>query len=438
MIFSKKYEKLFDIDEHPEIRYVIIVGGRASGKSTAVAHYQHDESFNGENVILNTRFTMASAKDSIIAEMEKAIVERDSEKLFENKNNTLHNKHSKSKIIFKGLKTGSLQQTAKLKSTTDLNIWVLDEAEELHDENTFDDVDDSIRRIGYKNLIIMVLNSHHVTKEHFIYQVFFKDKGVNWGFNGIKDNVLYIHTTFLDNWKNLNKSAKAKIKVLKDKYVELEKYKKQLENKEISKDQFAKFERKLIRYSDKYRYNYKGELRDKAFGVIFKNWSFGEFDVTLPVVYGLDFGVADPDALIKVAVDHKLKKLYLKELIYENELSTDELKRKITLLVKKNELIVADSSNKRNIIDIRQAGFNIKKSKKGDGSVLSGIKKILDYEIILTQNSKNIATELNNYKWADKIGEVPIDEYNHSLDALRYACEVLLNSKKTRKYSNIA
>ena len=83
-----------------------------------------------------------------------------------------------------------------------ISTWCLDEAEELVDENIFDTIDLSIREKDIQNRIILILNP--VTKEHWIYKRFFEDKGVEGGFNGVKDNVCYIHSTYLDNKDNLS------------------------------------------------------------------------------------------------------------------------------------------------------------------------------------------------------------------------------------------
>lgn len=398
MIFNEKFLPLFDKKQRSKIRYVIDIGGRASGKSTAMAHFLHDFSFQPDNVILLSRYTMTSAKNSIIAEMEKTISLRESSEFFRQSENTLYNVYTNSKIIFKGLQSGSLTQTAQLKSITDLNVWVLDEAEEIQDENMFDDVDETIRRKGFENLIILVLNSYRLTKEHFIYKRFFEEKGINWGFNGIIDDVLYIHTTYLDNWVNLSESAKIKIKYTKENHFE------------------------------KYEYRYLGKLREKSEGVIFTNWEVGDFDISLPFTYGLDFGVSDPDALVKVAVNKKQNIIYIDELLYENGLSTDQLTQKIKSLVVRNGLIIADSSGKRTINDLYNAGLNIRKVTKRAGSVVANIKKALNYKIIVTKNSKNFIKELNNYSWQDKKGEVPNDEFNHGIDAMQYALTILIQN----------
>ena len=83
----------------------------------------------------------------------------------------------------------------------------------LIDEDIFDTIDLSIREKGIQNRIILILNP--VTKEHWIYKRFFEDKGVAAGFNGFKDNVCYIHSTYLDNKDNLSQSFLERIKSYK-------------------------------------------------------------------------------------------------------------------------------------------------------------------------------------------------------------------------------
>jgi phage terminase large subunit len=153
-------------------------------------------------------------------------------------------------------------------------------------------------------------------------------------------------------------------------------------------------------------------------GAIFTNWMFGEFDEDLPFGYGLDFGVKDPDALIKVAVNKKLKKLYWKEELYENGLSTDLLTSKIKVRIPARKLIVADSQAKRTITDLRNKGLNIIGASKN--RIVEDIKAIQEYEMIIDPDSFNLEKELNSYIWLDKKGEIPIDDFNHGIDAGRY------------------
>lgn len=173
-------------------------------------------------------------------------------------------------------------------------------------------------------------------------------------------------------------------------------------------------------------------------GAILKNWHFGEFNDQLPFAYGLDFGVKDPDALVKCAVDRAQKKIYVKEEIYENGLNTKQLADRIKNRLKgKNSLIIADSAGKRNIIDLREMyGMNIKAVKKNP--IVDDIKMLWGYDIVVDSDSPNLEKELSEWEWLDKKGEVPADFANHLIDALRYVSQTMLKLPRglynTQKY----
>jgi phage terminase large subunit len=235
------------------------------------------------------------------------------------------------------------------------------------------------------------------TKEHWVYKRFFESKGVDAGFNGVVDDVCYIHTTYLDNEENLDPA-----------------YFKKLDN---------------LQYTNKEKYNHvvMGGWLKRAEGVIFENWEYGDFVDTGYTYYGMDFGYSiDPDALVKVSIDNKQKKLYLKLLIYNTGNSTPELARKI-LQHKIKGTIIADSAEPRLISDLRAAGVDIQPVRKFDGSIRAGIKTMKEYMLIVDHRSPEIAKELNNYSWSDRKSEVPVDDYNHALDAIRYVLLSVLN-----------
>jgi PBSX family phage terminase large subunit len=112
-----------------------------------------------------------------------------------------HIEYKGNRISFKGIKTGSLGQTANLKSLSGFNLFVNDEAEELPDYKTFKKIFYSIRSFDKRNLTILILNP--TTKEHWIFKEFFEKKGLTGGDNCIKDNVMYIHSSYLDADQNL-------------------------------------------------------------------------------------------------------------------------------------------------------------------------------------------------------------------------------------------
>lgn len=380
---SDKYQNLWQ----ENTRYYVITGGRGSSKSFSVGLYLAQKTFEKDNKILFTRYTMTSAHTSIIPEFEEKIDILNAYPHFNVNKTDITNNTTGSEIIFKGIKTSSGNQTAALKSLQGVTVWVLDEAEELTSEETFDKIDMSVRQKGKKNLVILILNP--TTKEHWIHKRFFEEAGVSDGFNGTKGDVTYIHTDYRDNIENLSESFLSRVYQLRD------------------------------NNPKKYNHIILGGWLDKAEGVIFDNWTFGEFP-ECNYGFGLDFGFSvDPDALTRVYVDNKHKRIYLKEEVYQNGLGTKELSRKLRGICGNKE-IIADSAEQRLISDLKRDGLNIKPCKKGAGSIVEGIKVMQDYQLIVDPNSKNIAKELNNYVWDDKKSEKPVDAYNHAIDGIRY------------------
>lgn len=193
---SYKYEPLFELLEgkHPEVDTVIITGGRSSAKSYNVGIFSilglTEYGYN----ILYTRFTNASIVDSIKPEVSDKI-DVLGKRHCVNDTNT-HIECCGNRIAFKGIKTGSKQQTANLKSLSGFNVFVNDEAEELPDYATFKKVFYSIRSSEKRNITILILNP--TSKLHWIYHEFFEKRGVEGGANCIVGNVMYIHTSYLD------------------------------------------------------------------------------------------------------------------------------------------------------------------------------------------------------------------------------------------------
>lgn len=382
-------------------RYFVITGGRGSGKSYSINLFLLLLTYEVGHVILFTRYTLTSAHVSIIPEFIDKINTLDLSNDFYITKDEIINKKTGSKILFKGIKTSSGTQTANLKSLAGVTTWVLDEAEELTDEDTFDKIDFSIRAKDVQNRVILVLNP--ATKEHFIYKRFFESKGVKDGSNIVKGDTTYIHTTYLDNYENLSKSFILQIEDMK------------------------------ARRKQKYEHQILGGWLDKAEGVVFNNWSFGKFNPNnLPTSFGLDFGFSiDPDTLIEVAIDKNHKKIYVKEHLYQNGLRMEQLATICSNVVGKG-LIIADSAEDRLIVDLRHKGLNIEPIKKG--TIESGVTLMLDFDIIVDENSSNIAKEFNNYAYLNKGSKLYIDDYNHAIDAIRYNVTYHLDNPNKGNY----
>ena len=395
---DKKYAPITDSDS----RYFIVTGGRGSGKSYSINLLLVLLTYEAGHTILFTRFTLSSAYISIIPEFIDKIETLNIEQDFHITKDEIINKRSGSKIIFKGIKTSSGDQTANLKSLTNVSTWVMDEAEELVDENIFDKIDLSVRNLKQQNRVILILNP--TTKEHFIYSRFFEDKGVPPSSNLTIGNTTYIHTTYLDNAENLSQSYLEQVENIKQ------------------------------RRPEKYKHQMLGGWLNKAEGVIFNNWKIGAFKEVGVSVFGQDYGFAsDENTLVETNIDTANKIIYLKECFYLKGLTTSEIAL-LNLKHAKNGLIVGDSAEPRLLHELKTKGCNIVKSIKGQGSITYGISLLQDYDLIIEENSINLIKELNNYSWLEKKSKTPQDSWNHLLDAVRYAISYQLQNPNRGKY----
>jgi phage terminase large subunit len=384
-----------------DAKFSIVTGGRGSGKSFALTYLICLLSYEKGHTILYTRYTLRAAHISIIPEFLQKIELMNKLADFEITKDSIINKVTGSRILFRGIKTSSGDQTANLKSIQGLSTWVLDEAEELTDENKFDTINLSVREDGVDNRVILIMNP--TTKEHWVYKKFFEQRGVKEGTNDTIDDVNYIHTTYLDNIDNLSPSFIKDVERLKD----------------VN--------------PTKYKHKILGGWLDKAEGVVFENWEFGEFNPNnLQTSFGMDFGFSvDPDTLIETAIDKKKKVIYVKQHIYKKGLQLEPLAR-LTKQKASNKLIIADSAEPRLISDLKSKGLNIKAVKKG--TIESGITLMLDYKIIVDKDSTDIAKEFNNYTYLDKGSKMYIDDWNHGIDSIRYNVTYQLQNPNKGKY----
>ena len=384
-------------------RYFVVTGGRGSAKSFSVTCFLLLLTYESEHTILFTRYTLTSAHISIIPEFLEKIELLGKHSDFHITKDEIINITTGSKILFKGIKTSSGTQTANLKSLQGVTTWVLDEAEELIDEDIFDKIDLSIRHRTKQNRVILILNP--ATKEHFIYQKFFESKGIQDGSNIIKGDTTYIHTTYIDNLENLSESF-------------------------INQIEYTKQHR-----PEKYKHVILGGWLDKAEGVIFSNWTIGAFEEHTPSVYGQDYGFSnDPTTLVQTSIDKKNKRIYLKEHLYQTNLTTSQI-AEINNKICGNSLIVSDCAEPRLIAELKSKKNNIVEAIKGQGSVTYGIALLQDYDLVIDSESINLIKELNNYCWLEKKSKTPIDMYNHLIDAVRYSIGYQLANPNKGQYS---
>jgi len=251
-----------------------------------------------------------------------------------------------------------------------------------------------------------------------MYEQWYKD--VPDGFNGVIGNIMYIHTNYLDNGKeNMNQSNW-------DDYERLRKvYEYYLST---DKDLRKELPKKILKGYKEYKNIVLGAFRDIAEGVVFE-YEIGDFvSSEYADTFGMDVGYNDSTAVVRVSVHKKTKRIYLEEIFYKSEQTPDTIVDDIREAVG-NSRIWCDNQAKMFIQDLRNRGLNIKPCEKP--KITDSILNILNYDIIVTPNSKNLIFELNNYKWSDKKNkDEPIDAYNHAIDAFRYAAIIEIMKKK--------
>lgn len=381
---------------------ILITGGRGSGKSFNVAAFIERLTFELTPVerlvhqILYTRYTMVSANISVIPEMLEKVELDGTSRYFHSTKTDVVNKMTGSRIMFRGIKTSSGNQTAKLKSIHGITTFVCDEAEEWTNEQDFDKIMLSIRQKGIQNRIIIIMNP--TDSNHFIYKKYIETTHKLVDYDGVPvqisthPNVLHIHTTYLDNMENLSEQFLKEVNLMK----------------EVN--------------PEKYAHTVMGRWADVAEGAVYKKWGVVDKfpDHARRVAIGIDFGYTqDVTAIVKCGIVDNA--IYVEELCYKSGmLSSDIIKE----LRKHHEHVYADSADPRLIDEIGLGGVIIYPVQKGAGSIIAGIEKIKDMELYVTKNSYNLQNELRNYVWAkDKDGNYinePEDNNNHALDALRY------------------
>lgn len=398
-----------------EILIFLVSGGRGSGKSFNVSTAVQRFTYKKGHKILYTRYTMTSAEISVIPEFQEKIDADHHTRDFRTTSRKVVNKKTKSEVLFRGIKTSSGNQTAKLKSIHGITGFVVDEAEEWVSEEDFEKIALSIRELKAKNFIIIIMNP--TDSNHWVYKRFIEKTHRIEYFDGVPvqisthPNVCHIHTTYLDNIEHLSAQFLEEVRRMKE------------ENPE------------------KYALTVIGRWADVSEGAVFKRWGIvDEFPAwAKKVAIGQDFGYThDPSASIRCGIVDNA--LYLDEIDYRTGLLSSDI---IKTLRPCGLKVIADSADPRLIQEIHNGGIKIYSVEKGAGSINAGIDKMQGMEIYITKRSYNLQREFRKYVWAkDKDGNYinePEDHDNHGIDAVRYYVlgELLGKIQKPRELTGI-
>lgn len=418
IVFNIKTQEVYNpLYNNTDKLITLITGGRGSAKSFNVGTFIERLSFESGHKMLYSRYTMTSADISVIPEFQEKIDLEGTNDFFDITKKDIINTFSDSVIMFRGIRTSSGNQTAKLKSIQGLTTFVCDEAEEWNSEEDFDKLVLSIRQKGIQNRVIIIMNP--TDSNHFIYKKYIEKTHRLVEIDGVQvqisthPNVLHIHTTYLDNIKNLSPQFIQEMKRMKEEELE------------------------------KYAHVAIGRWSDVAEGAIFKRFEIVDSipDYAKKRGIGLDFGYSnDPSAAIECAlIDNDL---YLDELFYRTRMLSGEISDSLKPFRLK---VISESADPRLIQEISNSGILIypvdKSNINSKSSILAGIDKMLELNLKVTRRSYNLLYELRKYTWnKNKDGNYinkPIDKYNHALDAARYWVlgEVLGRILKPKQYN---
>jgi phage terminase large subunit len=160
---------------------------------------------------------------------------------------------------------------------------------------------------------------------------------------------------------------------------------------------------------------------------IFKGWQyiplkeFPEFDDT---TIGIDFGFSNDECAI-VEIGKVKDRIYINELCYRKAMTNRDIAEFLKSIGKNNVLTFCDSAEPKSIEELRQMDIWAKGATKGSGSINAGISLLKEFDIIVSNESKNIKKEQQTYFWHQLKDETiinkPIDKNNDLMDAIRYA-----------------
>lgn len=385
-------------------RYRVCKGSRASKKSktTALWIIVNMMAYPDANTLV-VRKTFRTLKDSCFTELKWAVHRLKVDAWWEFKESPLEATYTPTgqKIYFRGL-----DDPLKVTSiTVDVGVlcWAwLEEAYEVMKEDDFNILDESIRGEVPEGLFkqwtitFNPWNEHHWLKKRF--------------FDTQDDGTLAMTTNYMCNeWLDA-----ADIKVFED-----------------------------MKKRNPRRYAVAGlggwGIVD---GLVYENWKEQDFDIDevrsrpgIVSAFGLDFGYTnDPSTLFCGLLDQTAKQLFVFDEMYEKGLSNKRIAETVQAMGYGKERITADSAEPKSIDELKSLGLRVKGAMKGKDSIKNGIQWIQDLEIIIHPRCVNFITEISNYTWdQDKFGtklNVPIDDFNHLMDAMRYALEKYITGSK--------
>ena len=372
-------------------RYNVYYGGRASGKTKFIMQKLPIKGLRERRTILLMRKQTTQLRDSVWKEMLQTISDFHLLDYFSINKTEFRITCNINGTEFKCL---GLDEPEKIKGFADISDVFMDEVTGFNKEDV-ELIDGTLRSPKFKLPLQMYFAFNPISKANFVYTYFGFDTGI------VPSNTFILKSTYLDN-PFLGANVAERYEALKQR--DYQRW--QIE----ALGDFVSLDR-----------------------LVFQNVKVEEFnhaDIKGQLLCGLDYGfVNDISAFVASLLDEENKKLYVFKIWGDTNKTNQELANIIKAMGFSKSVIIADCAEQKSIEEMRREGIiKIKPSVKGADSIIHGIQKLQQYEIIVHPDCEGIITEFQNYAWQkDKqSGEYinkPIDAFNHYIDALRYSLQ---------------
>ena len=372
-------------------RYNVYYGGRGSGKTHFVISKLVLKGLKEKRNILLMRKYTKHCKDTIWKELKQAVERFGLTKYF-----TFYSSDYSAVCHTNGttFKCTGLDDAEKIKGYSEVSDVLLEEATEF----TLEDVeliDGTVRSVLYTLPLQLYFTFNPISKQNYVFKRFGFDTGI------VPPNTFILKTTYLDN-------------------------------PYLSPDYLERMEHLKLTNPTRWKIEALGDFVNLD-RLVFNNWRVEEFDHTKikgALMCGLDFGfINDISAFTASLMVEEEKRIYIFKEWGDTGKTNQELANIISSLGFSKSVIIADCAEQKSIAELKAAGIQkIRACSKGKDSILHGIQKLQNYEIIVHPSCEAVITELENYTWKkDKsTGEyinTPIDSFNHHMDSIRYSLE---------------
>ncbi|MBU8697544.1 PBSX family phage terminase large subunit [Bacillus pumilus] len=395
---------LFDWNQ----KFQFLVGGYGSSKSYHIALKLILKLLDEKRTALVIREVYDTHRDSTFSLFEEIVNDLGLDHVIQCRTSPLMLKfHNGSRIIFKGL-----DKPAKLKSINNISIIWIEECSEVK----YEGFKELLGRLRHPTLQLhMILSTNPVGQDNWTYRHFFKDDQNNRFI--LDDERLYKERTISINDTYYHHSTAEDNLFLPISYI------KQL-------DELKEYDPDLYRIARKGHFGVNGIRVLPQFEVQpHEDVMLAISNINRPLLRaGMDFGFVDSyNAVVRLAVNHEKKYLYIYWEYYDRGKTDDVTVEDLKEFVETKELIKADNEQKT-IAYFRKMGYNMVAAHKFQGSRLQYTKKIKRFKkIICSDSCKNTIYELQplTYK-TDKHGNIIEDEFKidpHTFSAIWYALD---------------